>query len=200
MLEMGRSSKADAAKHREQVVVATSKLLRERGAAGASVQEVMGTVGMTPGGFYKHFSSKEALMGLAATAAFEEMVARLTRAIESFPDRAEARSALLQDYLSPEHRDVPGTGCPSAALASDAARAPAGSPLRAAYAEGVADSLNLIAAFADAEELGEVEVYRRAITHLATMVGALTLARGIGRTPLSDDILRVVQESLDAGW
>ncbi|MET8371759.1 TetR/AcrR family transcriptional regulator [Micromonospora profundi] len=195
---MGRTSRAEAARHREEVVAATSKLLRERGAAGMSVQDLMGAAGLTHGGFYKHFSSKDELLGIAATTAFGELLALLDRLSDDLPDRAEARSALLRHYLSAEHRDTPGTGCATTALAADAARASAGSPLRVSYATGVQETLKRLTGIEDASGRGATEARQRAIVDLATMVGALMLARATGQTPLSEEILQTAREALSA--
>src|SRR6185312_5543643 len=192
---MGRTSRAEAARHREEVVAATSRLLRERGAAGMSVQDLMGAAGLTHGGFYKHFSSKDELLGVAATTAFGELLALLDQFSDDLPDRSEARNALLRHYLSPEHRDTPGTGCANTALSADAARAPADSPLRASYAVGVEETLKRMTGIEDAPGDGP-EARQRAIVDLATMVGALMLARATAQTPLSEEILQTAQDAL----
>ncbi|WP_433113915.1 TetR/AcrR family transcriptional regulator [Micromonospora sp. CA-246542] len=188
---MGRTSRAEAARHREEVVAATSRLLRERGAAGMSVQDLMGAAGLTHGGFYKHFSSKDELLGIAAATAFGELLALLDQLSDDSPDRSEARNALLRHYLSPEHRDTPGTGCANTALAADAARSPADSPLRMSYAVGVQETIRRLTDIEDGPE-----ARRMALVDLATMVGALTLARATGQTPLSEEILQAAREAL----
>lgn len=188
---MGRSSRADAAKHREEVVAATSKLLRGQGST-VSVQDVMATAGMTHGGFYKHFGSKDELLGIATTAAFDELTARMTKILADAPDRSAAREALVATYLSPDHRDNPNTGCATTALAADAARAAESSPLRESYVDGLAKVLAILAEYEDDED-----AHRQAILDFSIMVGALTLARAAGRTALSDDILKTVRASLD---
>ncbi|TDD59624.1 TetR family transcriptional regulator [Kribbella antibiotica] len=180
---MGRASRADAAQHREEVVHATSRLLRERGSAGISVQDVMSAAGLTHGGFYKHFASKDELMGIAATEAFEEVLVRMA---------AMTRDEVVQDYLSVGHRDDPGHGCACTALAPDAAQAEVGSPLRTAYGEGLEKTLDAFAGYeTDAEE-----ARRKAVLELATLVGAVTLARAAGQTPLSEEILATVLAEL----
>lgn len=188
---MGRSSRADAARHREEVVASTAKLLRGQGSS-VSVQDVMATAGMTHGGFYKHFGSKDELMGIAATAAFDELVARLTKILADFPDRSAARDELIVTYLSTDHRDNPSTGCATTALAGDAARSAETSPLRESYVDGLTKVIALMSEYEDADG----DTYRSAILDFSTMVGALTLARAAGRTALSDDILRTVRDSL----
>ncbi|TMR21988.1 TetR/AcrR family transcriptional regulator [Nonomuraea turkmeniaca] len=193
---MGRASRADAAKHREEVVAATSRLLRERGSARMSVQDLMAAAGFTHGGFYKHFRSKEELVGVAAATAFDELLTMLTRILDESPDRPQARAELLRRYLSPEHRDSPGIGCPATALAGDAARAPAGSPLRKSYVAGVEGVVERLAEYDGAPEQGDAEARRRAIVDLAAMVGALTLARATEQSALSGEILQVVHDAV----
>ncbi|TQJ23898.1 TetR family transcriptional regulator [Micromonospora sp. A202] len=195
---MGRTSRAEAARHREEVVAVTSRLLRERGAAGMSVQDLMGAAGLTHGGFYKQFSSKDELLGIAATTAFGELLALLDQFSDDLPDRSEARRALLRHYLSPEHRDTPGTGCANTALAADAARASADSPLRTSYTVGLQETVKRMTDLAEAPGRDGTDARRRALVDLATMVGALTLARATGQTPLSEEILQAAQAALSS--
>ncbi|MEE6257606.1 TetR/AcrR family transcriptional regulator [Plantactinospora sonchi] len=193
---MGRASRADAAKHRAEVVAATSKLLRERGAAGMTVQELMAAAGLTHGGFYKHFGSKDELVGVAASTAFEEIMTLLVGLEEGSDDPSAARTTLLRQYLSIEHRDSAGVGCANAALAADAARSPADSPLRASYEAGLRDTLAQFTRYAETADRTPEEARRRAILDFSTMVGALTLARATSQTPLSDEILQVVRQAM----
>lgn len=194
---MSRASQADAARHREEVVHATAKLLRERG-SGASLSDIMSTVGLTPGGFYKHFASKDELLGIAAGVAFGELLEWMRRLAADFPEGAQARDALLREYLSAEHRDSPGTGCANTALAGDAARAGEASALRKEYERGAAGTLHALASLhAKPEQEEETdEAFRQAILDLTAMVGALTMARAMGSGRLSDMILQVVQDEL----
>lgn len=196
---MGRASRADAAKHREHVVAAAARLLRERGSAETSVQDVMSAAGLTHGGFYKQFASKQELTGIAVTEAFEGISGLLARIGEESADRTQARTRYLDAYLTPEHRDSPGTGCANTALASDAARAPADSPLRQSYTAGVKQTLDGLARIEPAADHDDDEARRQAIVDLATMVGALTLARGIAGDPLSAEILAAVRAALGTG-
>ncbi len=192
---MSKASQADAAIHRDEVVTAAARLLRERGAAGISVSDVMSAAGLTHGGFYKHFGSKDELVGIAAGEAFGGILSLMERLRAELPDPVEARNSLLDDYLSTEHRDNPGDGCANTALAADAARASADSPLRRSYLTGVEATLNRLE---DYETGGDrAELRRRAIGDLATMVGALTLARASAGNALSDEILDVVREQLE---
>ncbi|MCS5716906.1 TetR/AcrR family transcriptional regulator [Herbiconiux sp. CPCC 205763] len=197
---MSRASQADAAKHRDEVVTAAAQLLRERGAAGISVQEVMAGAGLTHGGFYKHFASKDELVGLAATEAFGEILALLDGLRGHDLDRSTLGSRVVNDYLSAEHRDEPGTGCANTALASDSARAPE-SPLRSSYLEGLGGTIErLTEVRKEAGDSDEADARRHAIETLASLVGALTLARATAGDPLSDELLSVVSEGLLQRW
>src|SRR5918998_241753 len=109
---MPRSSRQDAAKHRQQVIEGASELFRERGIDGVNVGELMGAAGLTHGGFYRHFASKDELAGLAAARAIGEQA-------ESLSDER----AFIEGYLSHEHRDDMAHGCVVAALGPELARA-----------------------------------------------------------------------------
>lgn len=193
---MGRASRVDAARHREEVVAAAARLLRERGSAATSVQDVMGAAGLTHGGFYKHFGSKEELAGVAATTAFDGIAAQLNRIADDAHSLPEARDTLFQEYLTAEHRDSPGEGCANAGLATDAARTPVDGPLHRSYTAGVRRTLEGLELPEEERRRGGPEARRRAIFDLAAMVGALTLARATAGDPLSDEILATVRAEL----
>lgn len=188
---MSRASRADAALHREEVVAATSRLLRERGAADVSVQEAMAAAGLTHGGFYKHFASKNELIALAAGTAFGDIEDTLDRIAAESPDAATARERVVDEYLTTDHRDTPGTGCANTALAADAARTddPA---LRAAYVEGVQRTLARLESIEHSSE-----GHTRALADLIVLVGGLTLARATAGDPISEEILRVARGLLE---
>ncbi|BBH70875.1 TetR family transcriptional regulator [Actinoplanes sp. OR16] len=175
---MGRVSQAQAQQNRERIVATAARLFREHGIAGVSVADVMAEAGLTHGGFYKHFASKDALVAEAVTKAFTD---------QATAARALGRDALLDAYLSPAHRDQAGTGCPSAGFGGDVAHASGGGETRSAYAEGV----EAFAAHLGAS--GEPD-----LATLSTMVGALILARATAGTDLSDRILAAARESLPA--
>ncbi|MEV6236982.1 TetR/AcrR family transcriptional regulator [Lentzea sp. NPDC051838] len=188
---MGRSSRADAALHREQIVTATAQLLRERGSAGISVQDVMGAAGLSHGGFYKHFASKDELLGIATAAAFQSVLAQITDLVE----REDAWDAFVTEYLSVEHRDALGEGCANTALAAESARAEPDAPLRIAYSAGLARMIEFLVGLQDLP-VDQLEARRRAVVDLSTLVGALTMARATGKAPLSKEILDTVRNEL----
>src|SRR6476661_5109904 len=132
-----RITKETTAANRERVLEAAARLFREKGVDGIAVAELMQAAGLTHGGFYNHFESKEELAAAAFREAFAAAVNRVERqAAEA--DRRGRDSAFAHyvgRYLAPETRDAPGTSCPMATLGTDAARH--GSELRGAFAEGV---------------------------------------------------------------
>jgi TetR/AcrR family transcriptional repressor of nem operon len=168
---MPRSSKQDAAKHRQQVIEGASELFRERGIDGVNVGELMGAAGLTHGGFYRHFASKDELAGLAAAHA-------ITAQAETLGDER----AFIEGYLSPEHRDDVAHGCVVSALGPELARA--NEPVREAFVEAYR-------AFVD--RIGDHE---QALAKLSTMVGALVISRVTKGDPLSDEVLAAARGAL----
>ena len=104
------------------MVDTASRMLREQG-THVSVADLMKAAGLTHGAFYKQFASKEALVDEATAHAFAELARRHTAGLERYDGRRDAaQQALIDTYLSVEHRDAPADGCPVAALAPDVAR------------------------------------------------------------------------------
>jgi TetR/AcrR family transcriptional repressor of nem operon len=173
LVRMGRVSQAQAQENRKRIVETASRLFRERGVAGVSVADVMAEVGLTHGGFYKQFASKEALVTEAVGLAFAELSANL---------QDQDRDDFVRGYLSPAHRDHPGPGCPAAGFAGDLAHEEhqEASAAVQAYTQGI----DLYA-----RELGS-------LADVATLVGAMILARATAGTELSDRILDEVRAKL----
>ncbi|AKZ60277.1 putative tetR-family transcriptional regulator [Streptomyces ambofaciens ATCC 23877] len=185
---MGRVSQAQAEENRRRVVETASHLFRERG-THVSVADLMKAAGLTHGGFYKQFASKEALIDEATAHAFAELTRRHRNGLEQHGERRDtAQRALIDTYLSPEHRDSPADGCPVAALATDMAREGGDQEARRIYTEGVGD----FAQWLTTED-------QDGITRLCTMFGALVLARATSGSPLSDEILSTARAALAAG-
>ncbi|MBP0458648.1 TetR/AcrR family transcriptional regulator [Streptomyces montanisoli] len=182
---MGRVSQAQAEENRRRVVETASRLFRERG-THVSVADLMKEAGLTHGGFYKQFASKEALVDEATAHAFGELDRRHADELAAHGGQHDAsQRALIDNYLSPEHRDSPADGCPVAALATDMAREGGDNEARRIYTEGVADF---------AERLGTAD--QDGITRLCTMLGALVLARATNGSPLSEEILTAARAAL----
>jgi TetR/AcrR family transcriptional repressor of nem operon len=191
---MPRVSRAQAEHHREAITEASARLFRERGIRAVSVADLMGAAGLTHGGFYGHFESKDALAGLACRLAFAQATERWRKRAGSKAGPAEARAAIVEGYLRPQSiRDV-GGGCPTAALCVDVAREPAGAPVRAAYVEGLAEMVEVLAAV---EAGGDAAADRRAaLADYATLLGAMLLARATAGEPIAAEILAAARERL----
>jgi len=190
-----RITKEEVAANRAKVLAAAARLFREKGVDGIAVAELMQAAGLTHGGFYNHFESKEELAAAAFREAFAAAVNRVERqAAEA--DRRGRDSAFAHyvgRYLAPETRDAPGTSCPMATLGTDAARH--GSELRGAFADGVR---RYIEAFAKIVPGEASDPRAEAITVLSTLIGALTLSRAcVGADDaLADEVIATVRDQL----
>ncbi|WP_330254238.1 TetR/AcrR family transcriptional regulator [Nocardia sp. NBC_00565] len=182
---MPRASRAQAQAHREQVLDAAAAQVRERGAGAMTVPELMAAAGLTHGGFYRHFRSKEDLVTQASTAAYAEKIREMEQIRADSPDGPAARRAFIERYLSVQHRDTAGRGCGIAALAGDVARAETDSPLRAAYVDGIRNMIGKLAEFGERSADEEREV----LIEVSVMAGALLLARASAGDDLSERIL-----------
>jgi TetR/AcrR family transcriptional repressor of nem operon len=184
---MRRSSEHKAASH-ERIVETAAARIRESGTEQPGVAEIMRAAGLTHGGFYKHFGSRDELIVEAVEHAMTETESRvheLTAAAE------DPLAAWADTYLTIAHRDDPATGCAVAALGTDMPRV--GGPAQEAYRAQVDRYL------AHHQQLleGDDETTRhRATVTLSAMVGALMIARALGPTPRSDEILREVREAV----
>ena len=192
---MARASREQTDKNREAIEQASSRLFRERGLNGVSVAELMAGAGLTHGGFYGHFASKDALAAQACKRAFEESTARWERRLaRAGGDRKAMLANLVEPYLTAAHCANPGIGCAAAALAVDVAREPAGAPVRQAYADGLRTMIDDMAQTVASDD--PQERHEQALVRMALLVGALTLARATEGDPLSDQMLNAVQAHL----
>jgi TetR/AcrR family transcriptional repressor of nem operon len=191
---MPRVSRAQAATNREAITDASARLFKERGLKGVSVVDLMSAAGLTHGGFYVHFESKDALAGIACTRAFEQATERWHKRVAAKPDASAQRTAIIDGYLSSRSVQQLAEGCPTAALAVDVAREPAEAPIREAYVGGLEPMVDILAS---TENTGDSAGDRRAaLSDYATMVGALLLARATGGHAMSGEILAAVRERL----
>jgi TetR/AcrR family transcriptional repressor of nem operon len=186
-----RVSRERAAENRDRIIDVAGRLFRERGFDGIGVAGLMKAAGLTHGGFYGHFESKEDLE-LQACARVLARTSEQWNAVAV--NAAEAPlDALLDTYLSGRHRDGIGNGCVYAALAADVARQenPA---LRHSFTEGLRSLIDVLARAVP----GRTKASRRerALARLAGMVGALILARAVDDAGLSDEILATARVAL----
>ena len=166
-----RASQEDKQRSRQRILEGAARLMRKRGIEGASVADVMAEAGMTHGGFYRHFDTKDALLAEALEAAFGQMMSELDRRLgEGKPE--EAVAGFKAFYLSQGHVDQPGIGCPAAAVVSDAGRG--SDALKATFGAGIR---RMAAAMAEAME-GPAQTRRAsAMRELAMLAGAVAIAR-----------------------
>jgi TetR/AcrR family transcriptional regulator, transcriptional repressor for nem operon len=165
----------------ERIVGAAARAIRRNGYAGTGVADVMKDAGLTHGGFYAHFASREAMLAEAADRAGAEGVAAVERAAAAAPPR-KALQALLRAYLSKVHVDGVETGCAVAALGSEMPRqAP---EVRRFATRRIKDMIDLVAR--QSPEWGQPSAHQHALVTVATMVGALVLARAVDDARLSD--------------
>lgn len=186
---MGTSQAGKAETHDRIVRIAAARF-REAGLDGISVADIMKEAGLTHGGFYRHFASRDELVAEAVDYAMAQGARRLARAMTR---SAKAPfDALVESYLSKAHRDADGATCPLAALANDVARSD--TRVRTAYARQVREYLTWIAGIADAQD--EPTGRREAVATLSALVGALALARAVDDDALSSEILKATAEHL----
>jgi TetR/AcrR family transcriptional repressor of nem operon len=186
---MMRVSREQAAENRERVLDAAATLFRERGFSGVGVAEVMHSAGLTHGAFYGQFESKEDLMKQACERAFESSLERWHKAVSRSPD--DPLAAVVASYVSASHRDNPGRGCVVAALGAEAARE--GPELRRVVTDGTRSLLDVLSSLAPGDS--KAEKRQRAAGCLASMVGALVLARVVDDEALSKEVLRAVKST-----
>ena len=191
---MPRVSRAEAETHREQITDASARLFRERGLKGVSVADLMGAAGLTHGGFYGHFESKDALAGVAVARAFEQSADRWHKRVAAEPDAPAGRATLIDKFLTPRSLKDVGMGCPSVSMATDVAREPAAAPIRTAFVDGLEGLVQILSDV----EAGPDAASRRsaALADYATMAGALLLARATEGAPLAAELLAAARARL----
>jgi TetR/AcrR family transcriptional repressor of nem operon len=159
-------------KTRERVLKAAGQAIRAEGPHRVGVAEVMAKAGLTHGGFYAHFRSKDDLVAAAIDQMFADSRLALTRA-EAAGSPAAALSAYIDSYLSPRHRDARTGGCPVPFLSADIPRLPEAARVR--FAAGVASLTEAVTELL--AQAGHANPGEGASSLLAELVGALSLAR-----------------------
>jgi TetR/AcrR family transcriptional repressor of nem operon len=170
---------------RERILTAASTALIARGPIEPSVSEIMGAAGLTVGGFYAHFDSKEALM----LEAFSQLLAERREMVASIDDRLpgeERRALLAAFYLSRRHRDAQGHACPLPTAIGEMAR----------LSEDFRDALSEHVELMVAQLAASPEEADKTLADIALMVGGLALARALGPSELSDRVLRAAKSAV----
>lgn len=168
---------------RAKVVKAAAAAVRAKGPEGVAVADVMAQAGLTHGGFYAHFPSKEALVVAAITEAFDQSRRRYERMMDGLsPDAALA--AFVDTYVSREHRANPAGGCPVVALSSDLPRQ--GQPVREAFDAGVRGLIARVAAWLPRDAPDRESL---AASLVAEMAGTVSLSRAISDEAMAEQLL-----------
>ena len=175
----------------ERIVATAARAIRRSGYDGTSVADIMKEAGLTHGGFYAHFPSREAMLAEAADRAGAEAVALSTRVADAAPPD-QGLKALLGAYLSKEHLKHPEMGCPVAALGSEMPRQAAA--VRKAATRRIKEMIDVIAR--QSPDWGQPGAHQQALMTAATMVGTLVMARAVDDPKLSDALLEAALNHL----
>ena len=176
---------------RERILRAAARAIRKHGYEGVGVADVMKEAGLTHGGFYAHFASRDALLAAAVGQAGAESAENLNRAIAAAKPGGELM-ALVDTYLDDRHVAAPehGLGCAIAAAGSEVPRQQA--EVRRAAARRIKDIIGLVER--QFPEWGKAAAHEKAMGIVASMVGALILARAVDDAQLSKSIRKSARE------
>lgn len=178
-----RVSRAQAEENRDRVIDVASRLFREHGFDGIGLKDLMKGAGLTQGAFYKQFTSKDDLAALASARAMESATKRWSEAAANSSDPLEA---VMDFYLSTDHRGEKAEGCPLVALGSDAARQSA--EVKQPFEDGIRAHFDVLENLVGGA--GDPEASEKAMAILSLMVGAVTLSRLTQDETLSQGVLK----------
>jgi TetR/AcrR family transcriptional regulator, transcriptional repressor for nem operon len=177
---------------RQRVLAHAAVAIREKGPAGVGVADIMAKAGLTHGGFYAHFASKDELVAQAIGVMFEEVRGRFFGRLPDGSDPRLELTGMIDAYLSIEHRDMRDHGCPLPALCADLARLEPVSRQR--FGKGLAAATQRLSEII--ERLEGVNPHGAASAMLSQMVGAVALSRAVADPAQSDAILKNVRRDL----
>src|SRR3984957_17573566 len=177
-------SKSDKAETHSRIVKVAAKRFRELGLEGIGVADVMKEAGVTVGGFYKHFGSRDELVVEALATAFKDL--------DVWEEHTADTAQLLQNYLTEAHRDAPGTGCAMGALLGDMTRG--SKSARALYTSRGKRSREFSISLLQTSPLSDKR--GRALLILSALLGSINLSRAVSDPNLSREILHGVREEL----
>jgi TetR/AcrR family transcriptional repressor of nem operon len=180
-------SQAEKAATRARVLQLASRKVRTEGVTRPGVAELMKEAGLTHGGFYKHFASRDDLITQAAAVALAEGTAKMQRSARK--NEQDPRAGLIDAYLARHHRDTPDTGCALVSLGASAGRGDQG--FKEAYEKQVRTYLELIEGLDDSED-----ARAEAMLTLSALVGAMLMSRAVTDQNFSDELLETVAERL----
>lgn len=182
---MPRMSEAEKRKSHKRILDEAARIFRERGAESTSVSDVMQAAGLTHGGFYRHFKSKDDLVAAAFKNAVDDVLAEMENA-GSAEEKAAARESYIDTYLSPCHVENRGEGCPLAALAGELSR---GEEMVRQEGYAAIDRVSRL--------LSQEDEPAQGIAMLALMLGTVTLARLADSRKTAQSVLDAGQKGVD---
>ncbi|CAB3768942.1 TetR/AcrR family transcriptional regulator [Paraburkholderia humisilvae] len=186
-----RKSRQEAAETRQRIVEAASNRFRLQGIGSTGLADFMGEAGLTHGGFYKHFASKEQVVQESVALAVDALRDKLHEASDA-PPAGRGLKGIVDLYLSTEHRDNVMEGCPFVALSGELTRC--SDEVRAVVTSGLTEVVELLVA--QLPDMPVAAARKKAWVMLSTMVGALSIARMVNDDALSASILRDARKSL----
>jgi TetR/AcrR family transcriptional regulator, transcriptional repressor for nem operon len=182
-----RKSREEAARTRRRIVTAAAGEFRKNGIVASGLNDLMKAAGLTHGGFYKHFESKDQLVAEASAEALETMIKFVTNA-------AAGGTPVAETYLSTSQQDNPSSGCPLSAIGSELGRSD--DKTRAVATDGFQKLVEIMAT-----QFGKAkpdDARRKALVAVSTMIGAMTVSRIVSDPELSAEILEEAKKSLIA--
>lgn len=191
---MARASKEQVGLNRKAVTTSAARLFRERGFSGISVNELMSDVGLTAGGFYSQFESRDELAALACEEAFALPNTKWRDRMHSSPKPQSLLKQYLDGYLSTVERDCVGVSCAAASLAADVGREEVDKPVREAFVSGLEGMIDNVKGLIKAA--GHSVDRDDAIAAVAMLIGALSLSRATKSDKLSIKILSAAKRKL----
>ncbi|NVZ61321.1 TetR family transcriptional regulator [Pseudomonas gingeri] len=195
---MPRVSRAQSELNRIKITQTATRLFRERGFQSVSLSEVMHESGLTHGGFYGHFASKEALANEACAQAFEQSVNGWCEKMAAHPQKHQARQSLIDHYLADSKLEQHQDTCPVVAFSAEMAHEDSRSAVHQTFLRGLEALISTYATAVEGDGSAESEAAGRqtALVEYALMVGAMTMARAAGEAPLSAEVLAAVRAFL----
>lgn len=180
-----RKSKHEAAQSRQRIVDAASLEFRRKGIGETGLADLMGAAGMTHGGFYKHFDSKDQVVDESVRLAIDTIIDTIESTLSTLSGK-KAYNTVISEYLSIEHRDDAANGCPFVGLGIELARN--SDAVRGTTTTGFLRLVEVIAA--SYEGLTPSAAKKEALVTLSTLIGAATMARVVNDETLSAAILQ----------
>jgi TetR/AcrR family transcriptional regulator, transcriptional repressor for nem operon len=185
-----RKSREEAAQTRQRIVETAALEFRRGGIVSTGVADVMAAAGLTQGGFYRHFESKDALVKESLANALDSLTASIEGSMANRPGRAGVLAA-IEDYLSADHRDNPSS-CPFVSFGSELARE--SQSVRDEATNGLSRLVNALAR--NLTGVSPASAKKESLVILSTMIGAMTVARLVSDKELSAALLTQAKKSL----